>query len=29
MHMIFQKMVHYPPTEPVEGYEGFSPPENL
>ena len=29
MHMIFQKMVHYPPTEPVEGHEGFSPPANL
>ena len=29
MHMIFQKMVQYPPTEPVPGHEDFRPPENL
>ncbi len=29
MHMIFQKMVQYPPTEPVPGHEDYSPPENL
>jgi mannose-6-phosphate isomerase-like protein (cupin superfamily) len=29
MHMIFQKMVEYPPTEPAPGQEGYRPPENL
>ena len=29
MHMIFQKMVQYPPTEPVPGHENYRPPENL
>ena len=29
MHMLFQKMVEYPPKEPVPGYEGYSPPDNL
>ena len=29
MHMIFQKMVVYPPKEPVPGHEDYKPPENL
>ncbi len=29
MHMIFQKMVQYPPTDPAPGQENYRPPENL
>ena len=29
MHMIFQQMVEYPPTEPVPGVEPYQPPANL
>jgi mannose-6-phosphate isomerase-like protein (cupin superfamily) len=29
MHMIFQKMVVYPPKEPVPGHEDYSPPKEL
>ena len=29
MHMIFQKMVEYPPEDPVPGQEDFTPPKNL
>jgi quercetin dioxygenase-like cupin family protein len=29
MHLIFQKMVEYPPTEPVPGQEQYAPPESL
>ena len=29
MHMIFQKVVDYPPKEPVPGYEDYAPPEDL
>jgi hypothetical protein len=29
MHMIFQKVVHYPPSEPVPGHEGYVPPASL
>lgn len=29
MHMIFQQMVEFPPTEPVPGQEGYHPPANL
>jgi mannose-6-phosphate isomerase-like protein (cupin superfamily) len=29
MHMIFQKMVQYPPTTPPPGAENYRPPENL
>lgn len=29
MHMIFQKMVQYPPTTPPPGAEDYQPPENL
>lgn len=29
MHMIFQKMVEYPPTEPVPGHEDYTPPANV
>jgi mannose-6-phosphate isomerase-like protein (cupin superfamily) len=29
MHMIFQKMVQYPPTTPPPGAESYQPPENL
>ncbi len=29
MHLIFQKMVEYPPKEPVPGQEDYTPPESL
>ena len=29
MHMIFQKMVQYPPEDPVPGYEDYTPPANV
>ncbi len=29
MHMIFQKVVEYPPTEPVPGHEDYTPPQDL
>lgn len=29
MHMIFQKMVEYPPTEPQPGHEDYTPPDNV
>jgi mannose-6-phosphate isomerase-like protein (cupin superfamily) len=29
MHLIFQKMVEYPPTEPVPGQENYMPPDSL
>ncbi|POF34529.1 cupin domain-containing protein [Roseibium marinum] len=29
MHMIFQKMVQYPPEKPVPGHEDYTPPENV
>ena len=29
MHMIFQKMVHYQPTEPVPGQDAYVPPSSL
>lgn len=29
MHMVFQKMVEWPPTEPVPGKENYQPPANL
>jgi len=29
MHMIFQKMVEYPPEEPQPGFEDYKPPENV
>ena len=29
MHMLFQKMVDYPPKEPSPGGEGYEPPEHL
>jgi hypothetical protein len=29
MHLIFQKMVEYPPKEPVPGHENYSPPDSL
>ena len=29
IHMIFQKMVHYPPTEPVPGQDAYVPPSSL
>ena len=29
MHLIFQKVVEYPPTEPVPGHEDFEPPASL
>ncbi len=29
MHMIFQKMVQFPPEEPVPGHEDYAPPANL
>ena len=28
MHMLFQKVVEYPPKEPVPGHEHYRPPEN-
>lgn len=29
MHMIFQQMVEFPPTEPVPGHEDYAPPASL
>jgi mannose-6-phosphate isomerase-like protein (cupin superfamily) len=29
MHLIFQKVVEYPPTEPVPGQENYAPPADL
>jgi hypothetical protein len=29
MHMLFQKVVDYPPKEPHPGFEDYTPPENL
>ncbi len=29
MHLIFQKVVEYPPKDPVPGYENYMPPEEL
>ncbi|WP_068412532.1 cupin domain-containing protein [Labrenzia sp. OB1] len=29
MHMVFQKMVHFPPKEPVPGHEDYHPPLSL
>jgi len=29
MHLIFQKMVEYPPTEPAPGQEDYAPPSTL
>ena len=29
MHMIFQKMVQFPPEEPVPGHEDCAPPASL
>jgi gentisate 1,2-dioxygenase len=29
MHMIFQKVVSYPPTEPSAGHENYAPPPEL
>jgi hypothetical protein len=29
MHMIFQKVVCYPPTEPSVGHENYAPPPEL
>jgi hypothetical protein len=29
MHMIFQKMVQYPPTTPPPGAENYQPPKHL
>lgn len=29
MHMIFQKMVEYPPEDPVPGHEDYLPPDNV
>ena len=29
MHLIFQKMVEYPPTEPAPGQENYTPPTSL
>ena len=29
MHMIFQKMVDYPPTTPVPGHEDYAPPTTI
>jgi hypothetical protein len=29
MHMIFQKVVSYPPTEPAPGHESYAPPPEL
>ncbi len=29
MHLIFQKMVEYPPTEPVPGQDDYTPPPSL
>ena len=29
MHMLFQKVVDYPPTEPTPGYEDYQPPKDI
>jgi hypothetical protein len=29
MHMIFQKVVSYPPKEPAAGQENYAPPPEL
>ncbi|MCH7542714.1 MAG: cupin domain-containing protein [Proteobacteria bacterium] len=29
MHMLFQKVVDYPPTEPTPGYEDYEPPKHI
>ncbi|MCH7486115.1 MAG: cupin domain-containing protein [Proteobacteria bacterium] len=29
MHMMFQKVVHYPPKDPVPGHEDYEPPKDL
>ncbi len=29
MHMVFQKVVEYPPQDPVPGHEDFRPPDDL
>ncbi len=29
MHMLFQKVVHYPPKKPVPGHEDYRPPADL
>jgi hypothetical protein len=29
MHMIFQKVVSYPPTVPSPGHENYAPPTEL
>jgi hypothetical protein len=29
MHLLFQKIVSYPPTEPPKGHEDFKPPTDL
>jgi hypothetical protein len=29
MHMIFQKVVEYPPKDPVPGQENYAPPADL
>lgn len=29
MHLIFQKVVEYPPKEPVAGQEHYAPPAEL
>ncbi len=29
MHLLFQKVVEYPPKEPVSGHEDYEPPEDL
>ncbi|MCH9050259.1 MAG: cupin domain-containing protein [Proteobacteria bacterium] len=29
MHMLFQKVVDYPPTEPTPGYEDYQPPKHI
>jgi gentisate 1,2-dioxygenase len=29
MHMIFQKMVEYPPKTPVPGHEDYAPPTSI
>jgi uncharacterized RmlC-like cupin family protein len=29
MHMLFQKVVDYPPNTPVSGHEDYQPPENM
>jgi len=29
MHLLFQKVVEFPPTEPVPGQEDYAPPTTL